>query len=117
MFYKNRRLNTLAKNLRSNMTKQEKRFWYDCLKLSIHKFNRQFIIGNYIADFYCNSKQLVIEIDGGQHFEEKALTYDEERTKYFNSLGIRVVRYTNLDIDKRFNKVCEDILLILNGKK
>jgi very-short-patch-repair endonuclease len=117
MFDKNKGLNQLAKNLRNNMTSQERKLWYDCLKLLDYKFNRQFIIGNYIADFYCNSKKLVIELDGGQHFEDDALKYDENRTKHFNSLGIRVVRYTNLDIDKRFKDVCEDILLILNGEK
>ena len=117
MVYKNKKLKTLAKNLRNNMTEQENKLWYYCLKLLNYRFNRQFVIGNYIADFYCHSKQLVIELDGSQHFEQEALLYDTKRTKYFNSLGIRVLRYTNKDIDTDFDNVCQDIQLVLENKK
>ena len=117
MFNKNRKLNILAKELRKNMTEQERKLWYCFLKDYNETFNRQFIIGNYIVDFYCDSKKLVIEIDGSQHYEENSILYDQERTNYLNSLGVRVLRFTNLDIDKRFEEVKEEIDMILNNKK
>ena len=52
-----------------------------------YKFRRQFSIGTYVADFYCSELKLVVEIDGGQHFENEAIEYDNARTKYFNDLG------------------------------
>lgn len=114
---KNPKLKSLAKILRQKTTKQENKLWYDYLSKHKLKFCRQFVIGNYIVDFYCNSKKLIIELDGGQHYEEDALRYDEERTKYFNELGIRVIRFTNTDIDKRFENVCEEIEYVLTGIK
>ena len=114
---KNEKLKLLAKALRNNSTKQENKLWYDFLSKHKIKFCRQFIIGNYIVDFYCNSKKLVIELDGGQHYELEALKYDEERTKYFNELGLRVVRFSNIDVDKNFRATCEEIEFILNGLK
>lgn len=116
-FDKNKNLKSLSSNLRKNMTKQEKQLWYQFLKFHRYTFNRQFIIGNYIVDFYCNAKKLIIELDGGQHYEEDALKYDEERTKYFNNLGIRVIRFTNVDIDKYFENVCQEIEYVLSGMK
>ena len=114
---KNQSLKNLAKILRKNTTKQENRLWYDFLSQHKYKFCRQFIIGNYIVDFYCNAKKLIIELDGGQHYEEDALKYDEERTKYFNNLGIRVIRFTNVNIDKYFENVCQEIEYVLSGMK
>ena len=105
---------TFAKELRKNMTKEENHLWYDCLRLyrqAYHApFIRQQIIGKYIADFYCPKAKLIIELDGSQHYTEEALLYDEQRTKYFEALGIAVVRYTNLDIHTRFREICDDIL-------
>ena len=117
VFIKNNKLNNFSKELRLNMTKEEKHLWYDYLRNHKLTFNRQFVIGNYIADFYCHSKKLIIELDGGQHYEDNSLLYDENRTNYFNSLGIRVIRFTNTDINKRFDCVCEEIEHVLNGIK
>ena len=59
----------LAKSLRKNTTKEENHLWYDCLKkLPVH-FYRQYTIDNYIVDFFCPKADLVIEIDGSQHYE------------------------------------------------
>ena len=70
-----------ARYLRKNMTRQERKIWYDFLKNHKYKWYRQRRIGNYIVDFYCDKLHLVIEIDGGQHYEERQKAYDEERTK------------------------------------
>ena len=102
-----------AKELRKNMTKEEKHLWYDYLKPYRQTFGvaftRQKIIGNYIVDFYCPKAKLVIELDGSQHYEEDALFYDAQRTEYLNQHGIVVLRYTNREIHTRFKEVCDDI--------
>ncbi len=84
--------------------------WYDFLKALSVTVNRQKVIGNYIVDFYIASSKIAIELDGSQHYEDKGIQNDSERDEFLNSLGIRVLRYSNLDINQRFESVCEDIL-------
>ena len=110
----NSKLTEYAKNLRTNMTKEERHLWYDFLKSLSVTVNRQKVIGKYIVDFYIASAKLVIEIDGSQHYEEKEIEYDTNRDRYLKSLGIKVVRYSNLDINQRFENVCQDILNNIN---
>ena len=98
-----------AKLLRKNMTKEEKHLWYDFLNKYPVRFRRQEVIGNYIADFYCDKAKLIVEIDGSQHFDDAAIEYDNKRTKYFNSLGLRVLRFTNHEIHTMFQAVCDTI--------
>ena len=74
------------------------------------KFKRQYPIGNYIVDFICKEKWLIIELDGGQHNKPDNISYDEERTNYLNSRGYRVLRFWNTDIDKNLKGVYEIIL-------
>ena len=95
-----------AKILRKNMTKEENHLWYDFLKDYPVRFRRQEIIGNYIADFYCDKAKLVIELDGSQHCEEAAIKKDEERTAFINSQGIELIRVSNLDVMRNFEGVC-----------
>ena len=101
-----------ARILRKNMTKQERILWTFLRKKNINnlKFRRQYSIGNYIVDFICNEKKLIIEIDGGQHNENKNITYDQERTKYLESKGYKVIRFWNNDIDNNIEEVYLDIL-------
>jgi len=106
---RNKDLKQLSRNLRNNTTKQENHLWYDFLKLFPLQFYRQRIIGNYIVDFYCPKAKLVIELDGSQHFEDNVEKYDEERTKYLESLELIVLRFSNNDINNNFNGVCEKI--------
>ena len=106
---RDKKLNAYSRYLRNNMTKQEKHLWHDFLKLQTHQFYRQRIIGDYIADFYCPATKLVIELDGSQHYENEALEYDAIRTVYMNSLGLKVLRFTNVEVDKRFMDVCINI--------
>ena len=106
----NPKLKQNSQSLRKNMTKEERHLWYDFLKSLPITFNRQKIIGSYIVDFYCADAKLVIELDGGQHFEQEGLLNDKIRDEYLNSQGIRVLRYSNTDINKNFEGVCQDIL-------
>lgn len=106
----NSKLTSISKVLRHNMTREEKRLWYDFLKKLPVTFHRQKVIGKYVVDFYCASKKLVIELDGFQHYEEDGVLKDAKRDAYLKGLGIHVLRYTNIDINKRFDEICVDIL-------
>ena len=106
---RNKNLLEYARKLRKNATKEENLLWYDFLRKYPIRFYRQRIIGNYIADFYCHRAKLVIEIDGCQHYEEQAINYDNNRTQYFESLGLSVLRFANGDVRKNFRTVCNII--------
>ena len=107
--FSNTKLTSNARQLRKNMTRQERKLWYEFLRMLPCQFRRQKVIEKYIVDFYCAEKKIAIEIDGSQHYEEKNVIKDAERTEFLNAKGITVLRYTNLDIDKNFDGVCEDI--------
>ncbi|MBQ8145626.1 MAG: endonuclease domain-containing protein [Clostridia bacterium] len=96
----------LAKELRTNMTPEERHLWYDYLRAYPIRFQRQKAIGNYIADFYCAKARLVIELDGSFHGTEENRENDRERTEYLESVGITVIRFTNTDVRKNFREVC-----------
>ena len=106
----NPKLRKNAQKLRREMTKEERRLWYDFLKQLSVTVNRQKVIGPYIVDFYCASRKLVIELDGSQHYADEGIASDRERDRALNSLGITVVRYSNNDINRNFNGVCADLL-------
>ena len=106
---------TLAKNLRKNATPQEKHLWYDLLSKYKVRFQRQRAIGNFIADFYCHRAKLVIEIDGLQHSTLQGKEKDEFRTEILNEYGLKVIRFTNLQIDTNFNDVCDYIDTVVNN--
>lgn len=99
-----------ARKLRKDATKQERRLWYDFLRNYPVRFQRQKAIGNYIVDFYCHSAKLVVEIDGSQHFEDDTKAYDQDRTHYLEQQGLKVLRFTNMDIDRHFESVCMVIM-------
>ncbi len=107
---RNESLNELARELRKNMTREEKHLWYDFLKKLPLTVKRQTIIGSYIIDFYIDSKQIAIEIDGRQHRLSEYIEADERRDSELKMLGIKVIRYSNKDINKNFRTVCKDIL-------
>ena len=112
--HNNSRMTLNSQRLRKNMTKEERRLWYDFLKKLPQTINRQKVFDNYIVDFYCAKAKLVIELDGSQHYEEKGLLKDLERQKYFNARGIKVIHYSNYDVNTNFEGVCLDILRHLN---
>ena len=105
----NSKLTGAAQNLRKNMTKEERRLWYDFLKGLPVMVHRQKVIGNYIADFYIAEKKAVIEVDGSQHYMTQGWCQDYLRDEYFRSLGIVVLRYANSDVNLHFEAVCQDI--------
>ena len=76
----NRKNIPLARELRKNMTPWERKLWYDFLRAYPTRFRRQEVLGNYIADFYCPKAKLVVELDGGGHYEEKQQERDSKRT-------------------------------------
>ena len=106
----NPQLKANAQKLRREMTKEERRLWYDFLKRLPITVNRQKVIGHSIVDFYCASAKLAIELDGSQHYEDAGLASDRERDRALNQLGITVVRYSNEDVNRNFDEVCEDLL-------
>ena len=99
-------LTDFSQELRSNMTKEEKHLWYDFLKKIPYTVNRQKVVGNYILDFYCAEARLAIELDGSQHFEEKAMIKDNIRTEKIESRKLTVIRIPNICINKNFKDVC-----------
>lgn len=113
-YIQSRQLVPLARELRKNMTPQERDLWYKYLRNHPLKFTRQKVLGKYIADFYCASAKLVIELDGSQHYEEKGLEADRERTDFLKSYGIRVLRIPNNAVTKNLRGVCDYIDGILN---
>ena len=98
-----------AKELRKNMTKEERHLWYDFLRDYPVKFYRQKVMGKYIVDFYCAKAGLVIELDGSQHFEELGKAYDEERTAFLRKYGVQIIRIPNNELNGKFTGVCEFI--------
>ena len=98
-----------ARRLRREMAPQERRLWYRFLRYYPVKIYKQRIIGRYIADFYCASAKIVIEVDGSQHCEEQGIQYDAERTAYLEGLGVTVLRYSNREINTQFREVCDSI--------
>ena len=98
-----------AKKLRKNSTPQEAKLWYVFLSKYNVRFQRQKAIDNFIADFYCHKAKLVIEIDGSQHYEEQTKQKDAFRTEILEGYDLKVIRFTNLDIDNRFRAVCDYI--------
>ena len=103
----NKNLVNNAKALRKNMTKEERHLWYDFLKDYPVKFYRQKVMGKYIVDFYCAKADLVIELDGSQHFEENGIQYDSQRNEYLKSYGLDILRIPNNEINTNFDGVCE----------
>ena len=98
--FNKKELKPRRKELRNKSTQAEIILWQYLKKSQLkgRKFRRQQIIGNFIADFYCPKEELVIELDGQVHFEEELKKYDEQRTKFIEAFGIRVIRIENQDV-------------------
>jgi very-short-patch-repair endonuclease len=105
----NKKLKGNAQNLRKSMTKEETKLWYQFLCRYPNRFRRQYVIGNYIADFYCHQAKLVVELDGSQHYTPEEMEYDQARTAYLQSQGLQVLRFSNLEVMRKFQNVCEKI--------
>ena len=102
-------LTPLAQKLRREMTKEERRLWYCFLKTYPIRFHRQFVIDHYIVDFYCHRAKLVVELDGSQHYDPEGQHADATRSAVLEDHGLKVLRFSNLDVNRRFSQVCEAI--------
>ncbi len=108
----NGNLKQYSRQLRENMTDTERNLWAKIRmkQLKGYQFYRQKPIGDYIVDFYCPKAKLVIEVDGSQHFSDEMTEDDKIRDEYINSLGLKVLRFTNTDILTHIDGVVESIV-------
>lgn len=105
----NNKLIPYAKELRKNATPWERKLWFYFLKEYPVRFQRQKVINNFIVDFYCHKAALIIELDGGGHFLQEQMEYDAERTNFLEKNNLKVLRFTNVEIDENFYEVCSFI--------
>jgi len=105
----------LAKTLRKNMTPWERKLWYEFLRNYPIRFQRQKAIGNYIVDFYCAKARIVIELDGGGHYNTEQIAKDNVRTKELENMNLKVLRVCNLDIDRNFYGACSYIDFVVKN--
>ena len=108
------KIRTRAIELRKEPTPAEAKLWSRIRndRLGVN-FRRQHAIGNFIPDFVCIEKKLIIELDGSQHLEQEE--YDEERTKYLESQGYKVIRFWNHDVMNNIDSVLSVIWEALKG--
>ena len=105
-----------AKELRKKATKQEQHLWFGFLRNYPIRFQRQKTIDYFIADFYCSAARLVVELDGSQHYEEQGLIYDKERAAVLEQYGVKVLRFSNLEVERNFQGVCTAIDLAVRQR-
>lgn len=111
--YEKPQLKNMARKLRRGMTDAERKLWIKLRGKQINnlQFYRQRPIGMYIVDFYCPKKNIVIEIDGGQHYDNTAMIKDNQRTEYLkNKFGLKILRFTNLEVLKNTEGVLLKII-------
>ena len=106
-----------ARELRRDMTPQERKLWYMFLRRYPVKIYKQRIIDSFIVDFYCASAKLVIELDGSQHYTEQGTAYDKQRSAILKSHGLKVLRFSNREVDKEFGAVCGMIDQMIRERK
>lgn len=111
----NPKIRTRAIELRKELTPAERKLWAHIRndQLGVN-FRRQHAIGKYIPDFVCIEKKLIIELDGSQHLDQA--TYDEDRTKYLESLGYKVIRFWNSDVMKNMDGVIFTLIQATNNE-
>ena len=105
-----------ARALRRAMTPWERKLWYCFLRTHPAKFYKQHILGPYIVDFCCPRSKIVVELDGTQHYLPEGQASDAERNDRLKAQGFAVLRFPNIDIDRRFQAVCEAIDLALQRR-
>ena len=115
MLQRNKQLSVYAKEMRKNMTPWERKLWFMFLQKYPLRFKRQYIIGNYIADFYCEKANLVIELDGSGHYQDEQKQRDLIRDEEVKLKGLNVLRVSNYEIDKNFEGVCFKIDELAGG--
>jgi len=106
----NKQLKERSRDLRKNLTDAEQKLWQKLRnkQINAHKFRRQFVLGNYIVDFICLEKRLIIEVDGGQHMEN--VDYDLQRDEWLKSQNFKVLRFWNNQVLNEIDSVLEVIV-------
>lgn len=112
-----KRLKVRAQSLRKNATRWENKLWYECLKGSKPQFYRQRTIDHFIVDFYCPDSKLVIEIDGAQHQTLENAEYDLQREAILKSYGLKIIRFSNRQVEIDFENVKQVIYDNVNSRK
>ncbi len=103
-------LKDLRKQNRNNLTPAEAKLWKHFRNSQLgRKFRKQHSVGGYILDFYCPVEKLAIELDGRDHFTNNGFARNEARTKYLNSLDIRVIRFENKEVFEQLDGVLAGI--------
>jgi very-short-patch-repair endonuclease len=107
----NKKLKTLARQLRKNMTEAEGFLWQRIRRKQLkgRQFYRQKNIGNYIVDFYCPSAQVIVELDGGQHYTQEGIRRDQAKDKHLDGLGFTILRFSDREVFKNIEGVLERI--------
>ncbi|MCX8092830.1 MAG: endonuclease domain-containing protein [Candidatus Goldbacteria bacterium] len=115
----NKNLKQYSRKLRNNMTDAERCLWQKIRRrqLANFQFYRQKIIGNYIVDFYCPKANLIIEVDGGQHYYGKTKEKDRKRVEYLERLGLNILRFSDREVLENINEVLNVIYYNLKGDK
>jgi len=112
----NPKLKSNSRKLRNNTTDAERLLWFHLRRKQVCniQFYRQKPIGKYIVDFYAPAAKLVIEVDGGQHFEKQHMHSDQQRDAYLESLSLKVFRFDNRQVLLNLRGVMEVIFYELN---
>jgi very-short-patch-repair endonuclease len=107
----NKRLEETSRKLRRSMTDAENLLWARMRRkqLKEYQFYRQKIIGNFIVDFYCPKSNLVVEIDGGQHYSDEGKEKDKMRDGYMKSVQLKVLRFSDREVFENIDGVMERI--------
>ena len=98
-----------ARTLRKHATPEENLLWYRFLRGYPARFRRQHPIGPYVLDFFCPSRRLAVELDGGGHYEPRQMEHDRRRDRWLREQNVLVLRFTNSEVKERFTAVCEAI--------
>ncbi len=115
MIWYNGNLKNTSRTLRKNMTPSERLLWSKLRRKSLkgYQFYRQKTIGNYIVDFYCPKANLVIEVDGSQHYTTEGIQKDRIRDRYLEACGLRVLHFSLRDVmlqtDAVIGRICEKL--------
>ena len=109
--YNQSRAKGVRRGLRKKLTEPEQVVWYRLRSRNLNgiKFRRQYSVGRYVVDFYAPDARVVIELDGDSHYQDDAIAYDKIRTEYFESCGMKIVRFTNNDVMKNLEGVLNSI--------
>ena len=112
MLHYNKELKHLSRVLRKNMTDSERLLWSRIRRKQLKgkQFYRQKIIGNYIVDFFCPSARIIVQVDGGQHYEQAGRKADNTQDRQMRRRGLRVIRFSSYEVLSNTDGVVSEIM-------